>query len=411
MWWINTYRWDLADLGALIAPRPLLIGSADKDGIFTIESIRQIHSQLRGLYRKLGAEENLRLVETPGGHSYHERSRTEIFSWFIKHLMGREIAPAEVGRHRRASGEAGVGGNVARLHQGLAAGNRTATHSGRFPSATRCSDDSRCRSARARTRAGGRRAASRKRSAPSRPNRRRSMSRPNTSSTRMPWAIGLDSRRKTAGACTASFSAASNCRHQRPPSLPCARLYEGRSDTRGFLMRLNAPWVRIGVETARHRRDVMGRGLELASPSRSRLDRTHHSPRCACGIRSAPCRRRANCPRSIERTFPSRHAAKWRRRSLCRAARRQRPHGFPRNPAGQPERRRAKRTAAARRSKCCNCLRITDLPQVAGLLWPAELVFIGATPPTYDWAEELYRKLGPPGRVSRVKDVREWKPA
>jgi hypothetical protein len=57
------------------------------------------------------------------------------------------------------------------------------------------------------------------------------------------------------------------------------------------------------------------------------------------------------------------------------------------------------------------CLRITDLAPVAGLLWPAELVFIGETPDTYAWAESLYRKLGAPGRVSRVKSIREWKPA
>ena len=36
MWWVNTAMWDLADIGALIAPRPLLIASANQDGIFPI---------------------------------------------------------------------------------------------------------------------------------------------------------------------------------------------------------------------------------------------------------------------------------------------------------------------------------------------------------------------------------------
>ena len=75
MWWINTAMWDLADIGALIAPRPLLIASANQDGIFPIDAIREVHSQLQGLYRTLDRAENLRLVETPGGHSYHEQSR------------------------------------------------------------------------------------------------------------------------------------------------------------------------------------------------------------------------------------------------------------------------------------------------------------------------------------------------
>jgi hypothetical protein len=97
MWWINTAKWDLADVGALIAPRPLLIASASQDGIFPIHAIREVHSQLQKLYRTLDVTENLQLVETPGGHSYHERSRTAIFSWFLEHLAGRDVVPAEVG--------------------------------------------------------------------------------------------------------------------------------------------------------------------------------------------------------------------------------------------------------------------------------------------------------------------------
>jgi hypothetical protein len=53
-----------------------------------------------------------------------------------------------------------------------------------------------------------------------------------------------------------------------------------------------------------------------------------------------------------------------------------------------------------------NCLRVTDLPQVAGLLCPTELVFVGSRPPSYRWAEELYSRLG--GRVSHVSDLSMW---
>ena len=97
MWWINTALWDLADVGALIAPRPLLIASANQDGIFPIESIREVHSQLEKLYKTLGRPDDLRFVETPGGHSYHQQSRTAIFAWFIKHLMGKDVSPDQVG--------------------------------------------------------------------------------------------------------------------------------------------------------------------------------------------------------------------------------------------------------------------------------------------------------------------------
>jgi hypothetical protein len=57
-----------------------------------------------------------------------------------------------------------------------------------------------------------------------------------------------------------------------------------------------------------------------------------------------------------------------------------------------------------------NCLRITDLPYVAGLLYPTELVFIGDCPSTYDWAEGLYQRLGPPGAFRRVNDLSAYIP-
>jgi hypothetical protein len=56
-----------------------------------------------------------------------------------------------------------------------------------------------------------------------------------------------------------------------------------------------------------------------------------------------------------------------------------------------------------------NCLRITDLPQVAGLLYPAELVIVGECPSTYEWAEALYERLGAPGVFRRVVELGEYR--
>ncbi|MCU6793384.1 hypothetical protein OB236_14855 [Paenibacillus sp. WQ 127069] len=53
-------------------------------------------------------------------------------------------------------------------------------------------------------------------------------------------------------------------------------------------------------------------------------------------------------------------------------------------------------------------LRYTDLPQVAGLLWPKPLVFIGQRPETYRWTEQLYRQMGHPGGIWHVKSLAEW---
>ena len=57
-----------------------------------------------------------------------------------------------------------------------------------------------------------------------------------------------------------------------------------------------------------------------------------------------------------------------------------------------------------------NCLRFTDLPQVAGMLYPTELVFLGHTPVDYGWTEELYNRLGPPGRLHHLGDLTRWQP-
>ena len=87
----------MTDVAALIAPRPLLIAQADHDGIFRIESVRVLTRKLRRLYELLGAESNVSLVETPGPHSYHEKSRTRIFSLFLRELAGKNISPDRVG--------------------------------------------------------------------------------------------------------------------------------------------------------------------------------------------------------------------------------------------------------------------------------------------------------------------------
>jgi cephalosporin-C deacetylase-like acetyl esterase len=92
----NTYLWDLADVGALIAPRPLIIGAANRDAIYRIEAVRETYGKLADVYRLLGAEDKLALVETPGPHSYHVTSRQAIFSWFLRYLMGREVPPEEI---------------------------------------------------------------------------------------------------------------------------------------------------------------------------------------------------------------------------------------------------------------------------------------------------------------------------
>jgi len=94
---INTYQLDFQDIGALIAPRPLLIAQADRDGINTIESVRELHDDVTKMYELYDVPDNIEFVETPGGHSYHRISRQAIHSFFLEHLMDTLVPPEETG--------------------------------------------------------------------------------------------------------------------------------------------------------------------------------------------------------------------------------------------------------------------------------------------------------------------------
>ncbi len=128
MWWPNSRKWDLADVGGLIAPRALLIASADRDGIFPIQSIRKVYTQLEPLYGMLGKQDLLKLVETPGGHSYHEKSRTAIFS-LVPGASGRpgDFSGSSRGyRHARRTNQESL--DTLRVFvNGSPPGNRTTT--------------------------------------------------------------------------------------------------------------------------------------------------------------------------------------------------------------------------------------------------------------------------------------------
>jgi len=94
---INTYLVDFKNIGALIAPRPLLICQADRDGLNQIESVRHIYNEVHEIYNLYGKSENIGYIETPGGHSYHKDSREKIFSFFTGHLMNKNLRPEEAG--------------------------------------------------------------------------------------------------------------------------------------------------------------------------------------------------------------------------------------------------------------------------------------------------------------------------
>jgi dienelactone hydrolase len=86
--WINLQRWCTPDLGALIAPRPLLIASGTEDEIWRPYAFRDVAQRVRAQYAALGAGERCALVEDVSPHGYTPRLRHAIFRWFHDHLKG-----------------------------------------------------------------------------------------------------------------------------------------------------------------------------------------------------------------------------------------------------------------------------------------------------------------------------------
>ncbi|MBX2924674.1 MAG: acetylxylan esterase [Chitinophagaceae bacterium] len=94
---LNVYQFDYADIGALIAPRPLLIANANRDDLYSIESIRKLKTNIQKVYSLFNAENNISLVEAPGGHADRSLLRPKIAAFFLKHLMGKEVNPDLIG--------------------------------------------------------------------------------------------------------------------------------------------------------------------------------------------------------------------------------------------------------------------------------------------------------------------------
>jgi len=82
MFMVNTFRWDFAKLAALVAPRPLLISNTDKDTIFPLEGVVDIHRQVRHIYKLFDAEKNLGLQITEGPHADTQELHIHAFRWF-----------------------------------------------------------------------------------------------------------------------------------------------------------------------------------------------------------------------------------------------------------------------------------------------------------------------------------------
>ena len=405
MWWPNTPMWDLADVAALIAPRPLLIASANQDGIFPVDAIREVHAQLEGLYRTLDVSEHLRFVETPGGHSYHERSRTEILSWFLKHLVGKGVPPAEVGDIELDPAKLESEETLRVYSAGSPAGNRAVTIHDELIAVAKAPTVASAASVQTvRTQLVDALRRDTFNHFPAAP-----------PPLDLVEEYALDGGVGTRVAFTSEDGWRFHALRRNPPDVKGAAPAivvlrspgEGRNDSDAFAGAIRKPWVKFITET-RGTGDTAW-GDDLGWHVRRACAWTG---RTIASMRVWDALRALEAARALPGVDPSRVAIAARG-EMCAVALyaalldgRVTTVALESPPATQNAASAPDGKGAA--IEMLNCLRYTDLAYVAGLLHPAELVVAGEFPATFGWAEQLYGRLPPAGRFHRLESMPDW---
>jgi len=397
----NTDLWDLSDIGALVAPRRLLVTSGDRDHLYRIESVQEACDNIRRIYDLLDAGDNFELFVAPGPHGYQEALRTRIFSWFLKHLAGKDVAPEDVGDADMADDEPE---DVLRVFAPgfTPSSERTTTVEDYFvprallqPCASAGEVQARREAVIARLR--------------------------ELTFRHFPQDVPLDvevTQRLLVNSTSAlkfRFTGEEGWRHWGRVAWS-----DGLQQPSGVLLRLTNPrgedGVPIGEVTDWARASVETRGAGDLSWGEHLTWHVRRSAaiigRTVASMRVYDTLRALQAVRSIEGIDPERVALVARGEMVpvalyaalldgkVRVVIMQEP------PATQDLPSPADGRGAS--IEMLSCLRITDLAEVAGLLWPAELVFVGARPASYELAEQTYRNAGAPGAVRHMKSLADW---
>lgn len=80
------------EIGALMAPRPLLMVSATGD--WTVKTPTVEYPAIRSIYAHFDAEDKVHQVQVDAEHNYNQESREAVYAWFAKWFLGAEDASA-----------------------------------------------------------------------------------------------------------------------------------------------------------------------------------------------------------------------------------------------------------------------------------------------------------------------------
>ncbi len=409
MFFVNAYRWELADVARLIAPRPILIGSANRDGIFHIRSIRETFAGVKKVYDHLDAGENAILIETPGGHSYHANSRCGIFSWFLRHLADKDVSPEAAGDIDDRPEMQEDAATLRVFQNGVPSSERVTTiHEDfftlpEFPDIANAADLAAARD-KARDGLNG-------------ISFSHFPSAPSSVETEVEYETG---RGDAVAGGRFAFSSEGGWRlhgnwtlpeadGDAPAVLALRTSHERRRATEDGLQGLDSSWARVVAEPRGTGDTAWGQELDWhVRRSCMLLGRTVASMQVYDTLRAL-----AAIP-ELPGIDGSRIALAGRGQMAVVALYAALLHGnvsalilsdLPESLAAH-----SSPDGSGIASEILFALQHADLPQAAGLLWPMELVFLGPRPGTFGWTEDLYARLGAPGAIRHVMNLGQWQP-
>ena len=404
MMFINTYGQDLADCGALIAPRPLMVASADRDGIFSVESIRETYGKIKNIYDLYEVGEDCQLVETPGGHSYHKTSRTRVFSFFIKHLMGKDVPPEsieDVGEELESEENLKVFVNGIPSDERASKIHESFIKLAQAPVINSSEDVEKERNkliVTLKEKTFGQ--------FPKNPcdlNVKTEFEYMNGETKYARLTFTSEKGWRLHGTLMRPVPT----QDKKSPLLiflysPGSERWEFEGFTGGF----DSSWVRLGVQCRGIRETSWGQDLQWHIRRNAAL-----TGRTIASMQVYDALRAIEMARNIPDIDPERIAIAGQGQMAVVALYAALLDGkmkavilgnppatqnAPSNPDGTGE-----------AIEMLNCLRYTDLPYVAGLLFPANLVMVGECPDTYKWTEDIYSKLG--NKIYKVRKLSEFR--
>ena len=405
---INTYFIDFTDIGALIAPRPFMIAQPSRDAYYSIEAVHTLYDKIKPIYTYYGKPQNIIMADAEGGHSYgaNEELRPRILSFFMKELMGKNISPDEIGAidiSKELSNE-----ELLAYVDGPPEDDKTAVIQDSFVQLADPPEIKRVEQLEAY---------------------RKEVKEFLLNKTFRAFpkqAVPLDIRLEfrttnfsNYGRQTFSFVSEEGWRlkiflqrSQSPDQLrplvlvlknPDEERWASASLSSGVRANMNVAYLETrGVGESgwasslqsHVRRSAAWTGRTLASM------RVYDVLRCLEALRKIP----GIDPDGISLLAQGEMAAIAPYAALLDGHIQTLMLKNPPATQDVPSQRNGRGEAI----EMLNCLRITDLPQVTGLMFPNELVVIGEWPDTYTWTEDLYRNLLRPDAYQKVKELSEW---